>query len=270
MTIDRAFIESAERSHYLMQLGSYFTELSDGDSVHFAFNNDIRDVWYNQAYGITCAADNAGSLVSSLAKALEDNKRTPCVYLSPATMPAHFGGVLRSAGFKVFEEEAWMFFPLYRDVGTQLPSIQVKEVSNVIDVQAFSAVYRLGLPGPEVEHYIAACLRGWKQATPPLAVKLLVAYIGDEPAGMLSLMRLGRFAGVYAVATLPDYRKRGVCKSLHQYAAVTARTWECDVLFLQTVAKETAEDVFTRIGYETWFTREGYVPLEDADALTHG
>jgi GNAT superfamily N-acetyltransferase len=263
--------QTVERAHYIMQLGSYFTELVDNDGIRYAFTSKLADVWYNQAYGIDLTRCDLSQTMEMIRRVHEERRRIPCIYFNVDSMNAGTAQGLLSLGYESFEREAWMSFPAAKRVDHALANSRIR-VSNVVtakDAERFAAVYREGLPGPEVEKYVAACLEGWRLCPPLIRVELLIATVDGEDAGMTTLVIFGRYAGVYAVATLPRFRKLGIARALNAHVIEMARSEGCDHIFLQTVEGEASEEVFRRIGYEKRFVRVGYTPI-DATTLAHG
>lgn len=263
-------IRDSERAHYIMQLGSYFTELTDRSGVRFAYTQHLTDVWYNQAYGIDPKCDRIDVVLETIEQYHRQRDRIPCVYVSPAAPPG-LEPALGDAGYEIFEREAWMFFP---ELGGRQhinnSEITVRRVESQDDVDDFRKVYRLGLPGPEVESYLDACLEGRRYQPPLVQVDFFLADLADRPIGMLTLVTTGVYAGIYAVATLPEFRRLGAAAALNRVAVKTAHERGCHHVYLQTVEGELAETVFRQLGYAPLFTRVGYTPKEAVEKLTHG
>ena len=79
-----------------------------------------------------------------------------------------------------------------------------------------------------------------------------VNYVTDldgEPAACLQILPLDGDASVWAVATLPDARGRGLCARLMRRALWDARERGCEISTLQ--ATKLGEPVYERLGYES-------------------
>ncbi len=270
--MDATTVRRTERAHYLMQLSVYFSELSDVPGVRFASTHRFADTWYNQAYDVVCADHETGDVVHTIRRYLEARNRLPCVYLTPAVQPASFADRLADHGFVEFEREAWMFANPAGNIApaTAAAELTVEQVSSDTTLAAFTRVYRNAFPGPEVEQYVRAVADGRRQGSPLVDTSLFLACCRGEPAGILSLYCLGRYAGIYDVATAEQFRRQGIARALLRHAALHARRQGCDCVFLQTVAGEAGERAFARAGYETCYIRRGFVPRNAAAALSHG
>jgi GNAT superfamily N-acetyltransferase len=76
-----------------------------------------------------------------------------------------------------------------------------------------------------------------------------VAYADGEPASALSILDAAGDAMVWAVATLPEARGRGLAGGLMQRALWDARERGCDISSLQ--ATKAGEPVYARLGYRS-------------------
>lgn len=267
-------IRLVERNHYYMQLSAYFTELIDLPGVRYAFTSRLSDTWYNQAYDVDWMDLDPSDLVASLSEVCDSKNRAPCVYTSPANRPADVAQLIEEQGLSKFEEESWMFLPLDEESSLGLhrhePTIVIHDVSLDEHLTDFANVYRRGLPGPEVEDYVAAVINGLRYAPPGVDVHYLLAFLGDEAVGMLSLLSCNGMSGIYAVATVEQFRRRGVARSLVRRGVELARGKASQYLFLQTETGAEAEEAFHRIGFETAFRRSGYTTPAVVASLSHG
>ena len=272
MQLTREEIRATERAHYVMQLSSYFTELTDEAGVRFAYTSRLNDIWYNQAYDIDSTESEFDILMNRIGKYFQGRDRTACLYLSPATNPANCAELLDNYDYAQFEIEAWMFYDLgeARSDYVQSKSITISEVTWERDFEIFADIYRRGLPGPEVEKYIDATRDGQRYKPPLVDIRYFVGKYDGEPAGMISLLQIGRYAGVYAVATVEEFKRKGLARALNSHVCRLAITQGAESIFLQTVSGEDAEAVFQRLGYSTLYVREGYTTSSAVKGLQHG
>jgi len=260
-------IRNIERTHYVMQLSGYFTELSDRPGIRFAYTDIFSDVWYNQAYDIIGPQSEFTQLIHDTEDYFKSKDRIPCFYTSPAT-DMDFIKQLTDNGYVEFEQESWMLF----DTSSSDKPSNSKFSFSVVqgNFNDFSKVYRQGLPGPEVELYITAAINGHRFAPGNLKVEYLLAYHENTPVGMLGLVLLPPVAGVYAIATIPEWQAKGVATLLNNSASNIARSHHCTHLVLQTVTGEDSEMKFEKMGYYTLFKRSGYAPADIVKEMTHG
>lgn len=80
-------------------------------------------------------------------------------------------------------------------------------------------------------------------------VTLLTAHLDGRPVGTSIAIRTGDISGVYAVITLPAFRRRGVGTAAAWAAVNAGREWGCDVIALQ--ATEMGFSSYARMGFKT-------------------
>lgn len=273
--MNNQIIRESERAHYLMQLASYFSELTDMPDVSYAYTHNVSDTWYNQAYGINIKNDDSVSkaidrLLDTSKAFFDARNREMCFYLTPASSPSNLGEILETKGFAVFDEEAWMFInPKMYQTPTLNPNVKVVEVTEDM-LSIFDDVYRRTLPGPEVDGYIDCVVNGFKSNPPLVCIKYYLAYYGEKAVGMLSLLTLGKYAGLYAIAVDEDCQRRGVCKAMLSAALEYCTLNSIQYVFLQTGHKTDAETAFEKMGFKTEFVRIGYTKESIVDNIQHG
>ncbi len=84
--------------------------------------------------------------------------------------------------------------------------------------------------------------------------KFYVGYVDGKPVGTTLLVLTKGLAGIYAVATLPESRKRGIGSSLMARAVTDARNQQCDLITLQVAASSYAESLYKKLGFDTRFS----------------
>jgi GNAT superfamily N-acetyltransferase len=80
-------------------------------------------------------------------------------------------------------------------------------------------------------------------------VELVIAYLDNRAVGTSLAIRTGDVAGVYAVGTLGDARRRGVGTAATWAAVSAGREWGCDTIVLQ--ASEMGFPVYQAMGFRT-------------------
>lgn len=83
-----------------------------------------------------------------------------------------------------------------------------------------------------------------------------IADFGEQSAGVTLLLRRGDVAGIYAVATLPAFRRRGISTALLTRAVADARTAGASTVTLQVNTGSPAESFYRNLGFvEAFGTR---------------
>lgn len=82
-------------------------------------------------------------------------------------------------------------------------------------------------------------------------------YLDGEPVAVSSLVMTDGVAGIYAVATLPRARKRGIGAAMTLYAMAEGRRRGASIAMLQ--ASDMGRPVYEKIGFETVFHYQNYL-----------
>ena len=77
-----------------------------------------------------------------------------------------------------------------------------------------------------------------------------LAYVDGQPAGTLHLLCDEATAGIYAVATAKQFRRRGVATALISRAIADASSNGCEVIALSTEVRNDARHLYVSLGFE--------------------
>jgi GNAT superfamily N-acetyltransferase len=80
-----------------------------------------------------------------------------------------------------------------------------------------------------------------------------VAYENEKPVGVLLSIYNKNIAGIFAVATLPEHRKKGISTTLMQSAVDDAICNNMTTITLQTSTESYAHSFYRNIGFENVF-----------------
>jgi ribosomal protein S18 acetylase RimI-like enzyme len=80
-----------------------------------------------------------------------------------------------------------------------------------------------------------------------------IGYLNGRPIAVTLLLIHERTAGICAVATLPDFRRRGFSRVLLARAIADARERHCDTLTLQVHRDSDAERLYSHLSFAVEF-----------------
>lgn len=170
--------------------------------------------------------------------------REPAAYVTPLDRPASLEERLRRRGLAPSERTVTMVHrgavPSPRAEGVRIRRAEPDDARAVADI---------------------AAARGEKWLKPLMLKSVLagvlepgytfyLAGVDGETAGTVHLLVDGATAGVYGVATLKAYRRRGICTALLAAAIADARAEGCDVIGLRTGIEGSARKLFASLGFE--------------------
>ena len=108
-----------------------------------------------------------------------------------------------------------------------------------------------GIPA-SVEGYVAAADRS----------PTLVASLGDEDVGILTLVRHSRYAAeVYVMAVLPEYHRQGIGRALLRHAEAALATDGVEFLQVKTLAPSKPDEGYDKT--RAFYLAYGFRPLEE-------
>jgi GNAT superfamily N-acetyltransferase len=124
------------------------------------------------------------------------------------------------------------------------PGVTVSSVSDARSLDEFRQV----IEDDGTPEYVARRLFSDAFAADP-DVELVVASLDGRAVGTSLAIRTDQVAGVYAVGTLSDARRRGVGTAATWAAVASGRAWGCEVVVLQ--ATEMGFPIYRAMGFRT-------------------
>lgn len=163
---------------------------------------------------------------------------------------------LRTRGFAPQGSLIWMSLEHLRHVPDG--GIPIRRVETEADWEAFSQVQTRSYfeSEPDYQSWLpwlrAANLRN-RGAHDQV---FYLASVGDQPAGTTLLLRRGEITGIYAVATAPAFRRRGISTALLTRAVSDARAAGAHTVTLQVNGGTPAEDFYRQTGFTEAFATQ--------------
>lgn len=222
---------------------------------HISFLSKHRGALRSNADGLTIASEAAGYTTWTPSRAARGLPHDCTAVRPPPWAGADWEKMLADAGFRVEETLAYMQLgeparPIEVASETQLGVVAGDE-----DAIAFADVQAEGFGVRDIqdgrwwtEAFKAMALKNWRD--PDQAFYL--ARIDGVSVGSLLTVRTPGMTGIYAVATRPAYRKRGVSASLLEVARQTALARNNnESITLQANKGSYAEGYYRKLGFHT-------------------
>jgi ribosomal protein S18 acetylase RimI-like enzyme len=242
------------RLHYDFILGIFCSDRQVTPLGDLVLSDLITDPYYN----FFCPdVDFDLSALGSVSEKLRDRGREPALYLTPLS-------AIRQdelAGFSRYACDSWMLRETSpRDSGGGKNDIEVKSITGEMRekfLSIFSSAYSsddaVELYGQPDENYIHALSRSFEVASSKYEKFYLLASIGGRAVGVIIMLVAGRYAGLYALGTVPDARGQGVGGALMRECSSLAFEAGAEFLFLQAEAGSGVEKWHQKLGYRHEF-----------------
>jgi GNAT superfamily N-acetyltransferase len=157
-------------------------------------------------------------------------------------------GLAQSLRERGMEQHEWLIPQMVLEQPPELPAsapgVTVRSVSDQRSLDEFRQV----TIDDGTSEYVARRLFSDAFAADP-DVELLLASLDGRAVGTSLAIRTDEVAGVYAVGTLADARRRGVGTAATWAAVAAGRTWGCEVVVLQ--ASEMGFPMYRAMGFRT-------------------
>jgi len=168
-------------------------------------------------------------------------------------------GDLTAAGFA--PAGALAYLVLAEEAPARAGELDIEVVTDAAAMEIFTHVQVLGFGATGDEaHKWMGWLGEWNLRN--LGHASQVFYVGrrnGEPAGVTLLLQTGSIGGIYAVATLPEHRRRGVSTALLRRAIEDARARGCRTIALQVAEGSDAHRLYLALGFREAFRSPMFV-----------
>lgn len=155
---------------------------------------------------------------------------------------------------------SYMTFDGTTDPWKRNPAVEIRRVADEREMDVFSHVQAAGFAQKQEDYerwypWLRSAnhrnLRNGEQA-------FYVGYLDGKAVGTPLLVMTKGLGGIYAVATLPEYRKQGVGTSLMAQAIADARSRGDDLITLQVAEGSYAESLYEKLGFMKQFCAKIY------------
>jgi ribosomal protein S18 acetylase RimI-like enzyme len=217
---------------------------------------------FNLALIRGAAAPDPEALTETIAAHYRQQGMTPRVRLTPLSRPEDCAERLRRRGF-VAQQEASETFMVLREgraltdaAGPPRPEVVVRRARSEEELAESAGVIWDVFGMPEE-------LRAWGRdlARRDLGSEVqrsYTAFLGGEAVGAAAARMTDGITGIYGVATLARFRRRGVCATLVGHIVAAGRAEGNGTIYLSAQAGGYAEGLYARLGFERLFTVATY------------
>ncbi len=226
------------------------------EGVSFLASPENEVTTWNFAGALNGTESETDRLVEDVVEFFQKRKTTPCFKTTPMTSPPQLVERLRSLGYRPAALMSNMIFTgSEKDVSE--PSVAVRRVVTDEDVGLFTRLQIRGFDAPsEWESWFLSTNRDNCSRNDHI---YYIAEAEGQPAGVSLLLTTATGAGgLYAVATLEEYRGRGVGTALVMEGIRDSRRKGNRIICLNTETDGYAEKFFQSLGFTTAFVSGFY------------
>jgi len=244
-------LERAERAHYRLQSALYLAVRQDLEGVSLFASPEVPDPEWNHAALIAIDAAAWPRQLAEIRRFFAGRGLPPTVVVSPFSRPADLAARLADAGFAPSFRYNWLFgsddgAPADVTADVEVVAADVGIVGDETRMRAFVDVFETVYALASEPGYARALWGSFHRAT---AVHYLAAVDG-RPAAVASALHGGGACGLYNLAVLPSYRRRGLGTALTARRLADAHRRGDGLVFLQTEREAVAR----------WQHHNGLVP----------
>ena len=228
---------------------------------------DIPSALFNSIMDARLAPEQVDATIQFIVSDARARNVPVLWWITPSTQPADLGKHLEKYGFKHDEAPGMAVDLANLNEGLPAPaglSIQLAQDDASRRQWSIAMLSGFGISSPN-EHFVDGWCSILRQADP----ETMLAYTGwldDKPVAASLLFLAAGVAGIYAVATIPEARRKGIGAWMTLYPLRQARSmgYEAGVLF----ASEMGQSVYRSLGFQEYGKISSYrwAPEQNATA----
>ncbi|HEV8595351.1 MAG TPA: GNAT family N-acetyltransferase, partial [Thermoplasmata archaeon] len=227
-------------------------KVEDRGNVVLVLNPDLPAKGFNFACKVDAGDTSKEQVIDYVVETFRSKGLVPHFQLWSITRPSDFSVDLWQRGFQEDRELDVMTWK--KPTNVQPPqNVRVRTIGGNADMAAAVEIVLLGFDFPL--EWKAVLLSSLDQDAEEVQGQTFLGEVDGRPAAVASLVRTGdKISGIYSVATLPEFRRRGLATALSLRCIEAYRDTGDEVLALQVVHGSDAQRLYERLGFETAYT----------------
>ncbi|MDD5337927.1 MAG: GNAT family N-acetyltransferase [Dehalococcoidales bacterium] len=225
-------------------------ETYSGDGVDWVLT-DLHFPPCNAAFHTNLKPEDADKTIEKFKERGKAKKVPLQWYIGPETRPADIGEKLKAHGFTTRGDGAGMAIDLHNmNENEPIPEgLEIIEAKDEETLKEWCHIVRVAFgPPPEIEPIFLELMQRYIKYNQP--VKYYLGLVDGQPASTSGYFLAAGVVGIYFVATLPEFRKRGAAFAVTQKALKDGRELGYRVGILQ--ASNMGEPVYKRMGFKEY------------------
>lgn len=256
-----------EKAHYDFQKGIFFTRSRKIKGAELFYNDKIDDSYWNYAAKVSLKSKSLGAFIKTVVDFYSKKKRAPAVYVTPQTEPIDIVEKLTEEGFSLKYNDAWMIYSKNEPNRILMPAgLAIEKVSSKPELKSFikifEKVYGLGASGLYSNlsaGYSEVLEESFSKKSKGRTLVHYLAKINGKPVGCASMIFNKKYAALYSLGVIPEFRRKGIAIALAMRRIEDAKKNGIEKIFLQTEEGSENEKLFERWGFRTSFVGRCYV-----------
>ena len=231
-------LQRAERAHYELQSKLYMPHRRNLGKATLFLSDAFSEPEWNHVALVDVSEEEVDRFLDTAQHAFQGTGLPPTVAVGPGSRPTNLAQLLESKGYCRSFRHTWLFDPggpkpLDRPA---ISDFQIRRVETEDEMRSFLDIYDTVF---EKGSLTSECRKSLASSRHRPGVIHLLATSKGAPAGIASWIHQDGIhqngvAGLYNLAVLPSFRRRGLGRELTCHRIAEARKLGCSLIFLQT------------------------------------
>ncbi len=238
--------------------GFLVSDIINLNNCKFIYSNTIEDSFWNFITGINAnTKEEFEKLWQKNRKYMLEKNRIPTLYITPSSNLINNYKKVLPDYMKVESHEVWMAlddFSNIEDINDSKLNIKIDsnpslEVFADIFMKSYSSISEEDPYGEMPEYYRKTIIKSKNNLTDYKRV-FYVAYYNKIPIATALTIEKDKIALIGFVGTIPEYRKKGICKQLMKRVLIDLKNKDIKIAYLQTEEGYIPEKLYNNIGFK--------------------
>lgn len=244
--------------------GIFVSHVLDQNNIKYLYSENLTETWVNFASVLEIDKVNLNTCIDTIIDFYSSRNRRPSVFLLKDKTLDHLISNLEQQGFTLNYSDSLMTFEK-NDSKLSIDGYIVKKVENPEEMSLFIDLFYKAHTGGEGEIYGEAAkeyrdcfMKAYLHPQSEIRREYYIGYLNNHPTTYGCIFIKDSVAGLYAIGSIPEYRKKGLAKALSLYMVERSKQMGAGDIFLLTETNSINEAIYTKMGFKTKFIYSGY------------
>lgn len=222
----------------------------------YSWNDNYGGLWPTCIYDVVFEEGSIDTLMNEIIYGIKESRLPNFLVTDSSKHPSNIDSVLESYGFNMVREALGMAIHLnelneikYND------EVYVRAITDINDLAKWSEIVTLNMYGKSPNS--TSNLLEIVSQIDSNEFKFFMAYIDDKPVATSCLFVKDGIAGIYQVATIEEYRNRGIGKEITMAPLKLAKDMGMEIAVLH--ASQLGTYIYKTIGFKEYSKLGRYV-----------